>query len=255
MGLAARKWLAALIVFLAACNRPPVRPARPAASEPKIRAVVITIQTTMPPSPKIWTHTIIIANDRARSSDEVDEWRLFDFKEKSVTFVDDLSKTYRKVSFDDLEAARRASLAQQLPEGMPRAQFVVGNAQKTLQGVVAKQSTIRIGAYQRELWIASHPLIPQGLFAIMQASAPASSPLASVMRQADEALIEIKGFPMSDHAELPYEKRKLVADNEVVKIERGEVAASWLKVDRAYRDVTAARPTKAISESDGSQHQ
>lgn len=194
----------------------------------------------MPPSPKIWTHTIVIANDRARSSDELDEWRLFDFKEKTVTFVDDLSKTYRKVSFADVEAAHRASLSQPLPEGMPRAQFVVGTAQKTLQGVVAKQSTIRIGAYQRELWIASHPLIPQGLFAIMQASAPASSPLAGVMRQADEALIEIKGFPMSDHAELPYEKRKLVVDNEVVKIEQSDVAASWLNVNGAYKDLTPA---------------
>ncbi len=253
MEFARRKWLAALIVFLAACNRPSVKPARLAASEPKIRATVITIQTTMPPSPKTWTHTIVIANDRARSSDEVDEWRLFDFKEESVTFVDDLSKTYRKISFEDVEAAHRASLSQPLPEGIPRAQFVVGNAQKTLQGVVAKQSTIRIGAYQRELWIASHPLIPQGLFAIMQASEPVLSPLAGVMRQADEALIEVKGFPMSDHAELPYEKRKLVVDNAVVKIEKGEVAASWLKVDGGYKEMAPARPTKAISESDGIQ--
>ncbi len=252
MGLARRKWLAALIVFLAACNRPPAKPTRPAASGPKIHAIIVTIQTTMPPSPKTWTHTIVIANDRARSSDEVDEWRLFDFKEKSVTFVDDLSKTYRKVSFADVEAAHRASLSQPLPEGMPHAQFVVGNAQKTVQGVVAKRSTIRIGAYQRELWIASHPLIPQGLFAIMQASEPVSSPLAGVMHQADEALIEVKGFPMSDHAELPYEKRKLVVDNEVVKIEKGEVAASRLKADGSYKEV-APRPTKAISESDGSQ--
>jgi hypothetical protein len=255
MGLAARKWLAALIVFLAACNRPPVKPVRPVANEPKIRAVVVTIQTTMPPSPKTWTHTIVIANDRARSSDELDEWRLFDFKEKTVTFVDDLSKTYRRVSFDDVEAAHRASLSQPLPEGMPHAQFIVGTAEKTLQGVVAKQSTVRIGAYQRELWIASHPLIPQGLFAIMQASAPASSPLAGVMRQADEALMEIKGFPMSDHAELPYEKRRLVVDNEVVKIEQSDVAASWLNVNRAYKEIAPARPTKTSSESDGSQRQ
>ena len=246
MGLAGRKWLAALIVFLAACNRPSGKPARPAASGPKIHAIIVTIQTTMSPSPKTWTHTIVIANDRARSSDEVDEWRLFDFKEKSVTFVDDLSKTYRKVSFDGVEAAHRASIAQPLPEGMSRAQFVVGSAEKSFQGVVAKQSTIRIGAYQRELWIASHPLIPQGLFAIMQASDPASPPLAGVMRQADEALIEIKGFPMSDHAELPYEKRKLVVDNQVVKIEKGEVAASWLNVDGSYKEVQpvgeAAKP-------------
>jgi hypothetical protein len=81
----------------------------------------------------------------------------------------------------------------------------------------------------------------------MQASEPVSSPLAGVMHQADDALIEIKGFPMSDHAELPYEKRELVVDNIVVKIEKGEFAASWLKVDGAYREVKV-RPDTAKSQ-------
>jgi len=44
---------------------------------------VVTIQTTIQPANKTYTHTLVIANDRARSSDEVDEWRLFDFREKT----------------------------------------------------------------------------------------------------------------------------------------------------------------------------
>jgi hypothetical protein len=237
MGLAARKWPVALIVVFAACSRQPPLPSRPAASEPKIRATVVTIQTTMPPSPKIWTHTITIANDRVRSSDEADEWRLFDFKEKRVTFVDDLAKTYRSVSFSDVIAAHRTELSRPLPEGMPHAQFASGNAQKMMQGVIAKEATIRIGAYQRELWIAAHPLIPAELFAMMQASQTSSSPLAGVMRQADEALLNVRGFPMADHAELPYEKRKLVVDNTVVSIERRDVPTVLLNVNGGYREV------------------
>jgi hypothetical protein len=227
----------ALLAIATACQRPSKPLARPAANEPKIRATVVTIQTSMPP--KSWTHTIVIANNRARSSDEVDEWRLFDFNEKRVTFVDDLAKTYRSVPFAEVVSSHRAALARPLPEGMPRAELVVGNAQKTIQGVVAKQSLIRIGAYQRELWIASHPLIPQGLFGIMQASEPVSSPLAGVMHQVDDALLEVKGYPLSDHAELPYEKRKLVVDNTVVSIDQRDVPAALLNVNGAYKEVKA----------------
>ena len=122
---------------------------------------------------------------------------------------------------------------------MPRAQFSVTNAQKTLQGVAAKQSVIRLGAYHRELWIGSHPLIPRGLFAMLQASQPASSPLAGIARTADEALMEVQGFPLADHAELPYENKKMVVDNVVTKIEQRNVPATLLTVNNAY---TAAKP-------------
>jgi hypothetical protein len=229
------------LLTLLACQPSPKPPTRPATNEPKIRATVVTIQTSMPP--KTWTHTIVIANNRARSTDEVDEWRLFDFQEKRVTFVDDLAKTYRSVPFAEVISSHRAALARPLPEGMPRAELVVRDAQKSIQGVVAKQSVIRIGAYQRELWIASHPLIPQGLFAIMQASEAVSSPLAGVMHQVDEALLEVKGFPLSDHAELPYEKKKLVVDNMVVSIDQRDVPAALLNVNGAYKEVKAVAET------------
>ncbi|MEA2162546.1 MAG: hypothetical protein QOK37_673 [Thermoanaerobaculia bacterium] len=245
MGLAGRTWAVALIVVAAACNRQPVARSRPpAANEPKVRATVVTIQTAMPPSTKVWTHTITIANNRARSSDEADEWRLFDFKEKHVTFVDDLAKTYRSVSFADVTTSYRAALAQPLPDGMPHAQFAPGSAQKMMQGAIAKEATIRIGAYQRELWIASHPLIPADLFAMMQASEPSSSPLAGIMRQAGEALLEVQGFPMSDHAELPYEKKKLVVDNIVVSIEQRDVPAALLNVSGGYKEVSSLETVK-----------
>jgi hypothetical protein len=226
-----------VLTFFIACQLQPRPATRTASSEPKVRATVVTIQTTIQPANKTWTHTLVIANDRARGSDEVDQWRLFDFRLKSVTYVDDLAKTYRTVPFAEVVTAHRAALVQPLPNGMPHGQFVTGSAQKTLQGVAAKQSLIRIGAYQRELWIASHPLIPPELFAMAQASAPQSSPLAGVMRQVDEAFLNIRGYPMADHAELPYEKRTLVVDNTVVSIDRRDVPAAWLNVSSAYKAV------------------
>jgi hypothetical protein len=233
--------LACVLTFLIACNRAPPRAPVPPANEPRVRATVVTIQTTIQPANKTYTHTLVIANDRARSGDEVDEWRLFDFAQKRVTFVDDLTKTYRSEPFADVIASHKAGLARSVPEGMPRAQFAVTGAQKTLQGVSAKQSIIRLGAYQRELWIASHPLIPRGLFAMLQASEPVSSPLAGVMRAVDDALLDVQGFPLADHAELPYENKRSVVDNTVVKIEQRDVPASWLSVRADYRELNPAR--------------
>lgn len=230
----------ALLLVLIACNKPPARAPQPKSNEPKTRATVVTIQTTIQPANKTFAHTIVIAGNKARSSDEADQWRLFDFAQKRVTFVDDIARTYRNASFAEVIAARRAGIARPMPDGLPSAQFVVTGAQKTLQNVPAKQSVIRLSAYQRELWIASHPLLPHGLFAMLQASEPASSPLAGVMRPADEALLEIQGFPLADHAELAYENRKLIADNTVVKIEQREVPASLLAVSNKYREVKPA---------------
>jgi len=228
------------LTLLFACNKPPVVPAAPKKNEPTVRATVVTIQTTIQPANKTYSHEIVIANNRARSTDEADQWRLFDFAQKQVTYVDDVAHTVRVQSFADAIAARRAAVARPVPDGMPHAQFVVTNAQKTLQGVLTKQSAIRLGAYQRELWIGSHPLIPRGLFAMLQASDPASSPLAGITRAADEALLEVQGFPLADHAELAYENKKLVVDNTVVKIEQRDVPAALLTVNGKFSEVKPA---------------
>ena len=232
--------IAPALLFFIACNQAASHAPRQPTNEPKIRATVVTIQTTIQPANKTYTHTLVIANDRARSGDEVDQWRLFDFGQKRVTFVDDIAKTIRVMSFEDVIASRRAGIARPVPDGLPRAQFAVTGAQKTLQGVATKQSIIRLGAYQRELWIGSHPLIPRGLFAMLQASEPVSSPLAGVTRTADEALMEVQGFPLSDHAELPYENKKVVVDHTVVKIEQRDVPASWLDVSSTYSQMKPA---------------
>ena len=239
--------LAIALVF--ACNKPPAQAPSSPKPGPSIRATVVTIQTTIQPANKTYTHTLVIANDRARSTDEVDRWRLFDFAQKQVTFVDDVAHTVRVQSFADAIASRRAAVMRPVPNGLPRAQFAVTGAQKTLQGVATKQSVIRLGAYQRELWIGSHPLIPRGLFAMLQASEPASSSLAGVTRVDDEALMEVQGFPFADHAELPYENKKIVVDHTVVKIEQRDVPATLLNVGGDYKEMKATPAAKLPAQS------
>ena len=78
------------------------------------------------------------------------------------------------------------------------------------------------------------------LWAISCATTQASSSTPA------EPLLQIQGFPLVDHAELPFGGQKLVVDRSVVKIEQREVPESWMAVPRGYRVTKpAARPRPA----------
>jgi hypothetical protein len=207
-----------------------------------VKATVLTITTVLQPGDRTFTHTLTIAGQRARSGDELDRWRLFDLAANEVTFVDDIAKTWRRVPLKDLLARRKASDAEPLPDAMTRADFSTTKETRTLQGVEAKKSLITLGAYQRQLWIGTHPLIPTGLFAMMEASRPDTTPIEGLMRDIDAALVEVKGFPLAEHAELPYGARKLILDRTVTKIEQRNVPASWLNVRGDYRNLAPSTP-------------
>jgi len=197
-----------------------------------MRATVVTIRTTIQPDNKTFTHTLVIGDGRARSTAELDQWRLFDTRKKSVTFVDDVARTVRTVSMDALLKEHRAKLAEALPEHYPRARVT-----STPDGLL-----IEVGGYRRELKLAEQRAIPSDLFAMMQASDSASSPLAPMMRAADDALTRTRAFPQRDRSELPYGNRKLVIDREVVGIAEQNVPQSMLRVPDGYRDLTPKPP-------------
>jgi hypothetical protein len=203
------KGLVALIAA-AACSKPIARlPQRAinAALEPTVPATVITIRTSLQPQNRAITHSIVIANNRARSDNDLDRWRLFNLEDNTITYVDDLAKTYYTLPFTP---------------GQPGAAVIHTGAKRVLQGVETSQFLIRAGAYQRELWIGAPNNVPQQLFGMMNAE-----------------FAQIRGFPLIDHAELPYGKSKLVVDNAVVKIEQKNVPLSLLNVRSEYTGVKA----------------
>ncbi len=220
-----------------------------AVREPQVRATVVTLQTTIQPQNKTFIHVLAIADGRARSSQEVDSWRLIDLNRSSVTFVDDIAKTYRTESFASLFASRRAAMVQTLPDGIPHARVAATGAKRTIHGLTASQLAVRLGAYQRDLWIANHPALPPQLFTIMSLTQPVTTPLAPTMKALDDALLNLRGFALEDHAELPYGNTRMIVDTMVLKIEQRNVPQSWLNVSGNYRDVTAraARPRSASS--------
>ncbi len=220
-----------LVCISTSCKEPaPKKTAAPAAG-PQTRATVVTIRTTIQPDNKTHTHTLVIANNQARSTDELDQWRLYDMRARTVTFVDDVAKTTRTESFDALLKKHREALAAQLPGHYPRA-YVKKDGAELL---------IEVGNYRRRLKLAEQRAIPAELFAMMQASEAATSPLAPMMRAAGDALVRIRAFPMSDHSELAIGDKKLIVERAVVGIAEQNVAAALLRIPPGYKDLSVTK--------------
>lgn len=229
----------ALLLLFSACRQTPPAGRPGAAGGPTITATVVTIRTTMQPASRTTTHTLLIGETKARSTDEPETWRLYDFGARTVTFVNDLDRTYRTEPADALIAQRRAALRRPVDSPIPNAQFHSTGAQRQVLNVVATQSLIRLGGYERELWFANHPMIPDGLFSLMHASAEPATRLGAIVAEADEGLIAARGFPLIDRAEMPYGKSSMMVERSVVSVQPRDIEASLLEIPRDYREVTA----------------
>jgi hypothetical protein len=230
----------ALLLSIAVCigckSEAPLPVAKKAAG-PTVRATVITIRTTMKPESRTQTRTLVIAGDRARDTGELDVWRLFDTKANTVTFVDEIEKTVRTEPLNTIIAQRRALTANGLPPHYPRVRLLRPGTKRPMQGVTAELLVIESGAYKRELWLGEHPAIPRSLFAMMYASDPPTLPLAPMMRAVDEALIDTRGFPLADHAEVPLSKDKLIVDRTVIGIATRDVPETLVAIPKGYREI------------------
>ena len=214
------------------------QPAKPTAAGPQIRATVVSIRTTVEPDKKSYQHTLVIAGNRARNTGEHDVWRLYDLKADTVTFVDDVAKTIRTEPLREMVGKRRTTNATALPAHFRPVLIARGGQEKPLHGVTARQAVIASGGYRRELWMAEHPSIPRGLFAMMHASDNASSPLAPMMRDVDQALFAERGFPLVDRTEVPVGNTKLVVERAVTGFAQRDVPESLLKLPKDYKDLT-----------------
>ena len=239
-----RKSLLLSIVVCIGCQPDAAPPVAQKAAGPTVRATVVTIRTTMKPEDRTQTRTIVIAGDKARDTGEHEVWRLFDTKANTVTFVDEIERTVRTEPLKTIIAKRRAITDDPLPPHYPRVRLLRPGTKRPIQGVTAELLVIECGAYKRQLWLAEHPAIPRGLFAMMAASDPPTLPLAPMMRAVDEALIATRGFPLADHAEVPVSKDKLIVDRTVAGIATKDVPETLLAIPKGFRDVTPKRESR-----------
>ena len=225
-------FLLVLLVCIA-CKPAPPPPKKTASAGPQVRATVVTIRTTV--DKRTIDHQLVIADGRARFTGENDTWRLFDTKKNTVTFVDDVEKTIRTESLTAIVAKRRTTNATTLPLELSPARFARTSENKVLQGVNARRSVIESGDYRRELWLAEHPAIPRGLFAMMHVSEKQSSPLAPMMGAVDAALATEPGFPLLDRATLGSD---VIIERAVTAIAQRDVPESAIVLPKRYKDVT-----------------
>lgn len=236
----------AIVLLTIACNQPAVKPLRKAAApEPQTSATVVTIRTTFQPENKSTTSTIVIGEDAARATDEIGTWRLFDFKQNRVAFVDDFAKTYRYETLQALMQRRSVAAEQPIGEKVPHAQYAETTVRRPVLGVEATQTIVKLGGYQRELWFGTHPLIPDQLFALMLASRTPTAD-AAMAKKVDEALLAARGFPLLEHAELPFAKTKIVIDRDVVSVARRNVPVAVLHIPRDYRQLKPLPPAVVV---------
>lgn len=224
-------------VLLGGCQKQAAKRAA-TAEGPKIRATVVTIRTTMQPANRTFWHSVIIANDRARTGDEVDVWRLVDTRAQKIITVDDVAKTQRTDPIAKFLKERRDRAKAPVAEGTPHLAAVRTGDRQVMQGVQATRVALRAGSYARDLWIGTHPLIPEQLFGLLEASKPDDSAFAAITRTADESLFSAKGYPLLDVSTLTWGDQKLAVEHRVMKVEQKDVPEAWLKVPDGYRDVT-----------------
>ena len=230
-----RQFAAVVALLCVACDRPAPPPAKAPVRGPQVRAAVITIRTTIEPERRTYDHTIMVARGLARSTAERDVWRLFDLNASTVTVVDDLDRKVRTDPFETLRAKRREATAVRPAPFIPSLTFNAAEERRTLLGVAADRVVIEAGAYRRELWIARHPAIPDALFAMMHLTETPTSPLAGMMRDVDDQLASLKGFPLLDRTEVPIGDGKTVITRAVMSVTERDVPEATFQVPAGYR--------------------
>lgn len=228
--------LGVVAVALLACQKSPGAAIKSAAGD-QMRATVVTIRTTLQPSNRITRHTIVIGPDRARSTEEAGIWRLYDFKQNRVTFVDDIEKTFRVEPLAPIVERRRRTLLSAPPGDLPQSSARATGETRSILGVPASRIVVQQGGYQRQLWFAKHPQIPEQLFSMMHVSDASFVPRRAV-QQTDAFLTSARGFPLVDHAEVPYGTSKMIVDRVVESVQQRDVSPSLLRIPRGYRDST-----------------
>jgi hypothetical protein len=212
------------------------------ATVPRVRATTLVIHTNLLPERRALLHLVIWGEGKARLGNELDRWRLFDLQNNTVTFVDDIERTYQTETLASLLRKKRRLLRENLPESIPVAEFENTPHQQQFDSFHALLSTARLGGYQRSLWMSTDVPVPEQLFSLIAASDTLSTPYAPAMAQVVEGMLKLKGFPVIDRSDVTYGDQTHVVEKRLLRVEERMVPASWLQVPADYKDLTP-KPT------------
>jgi hypothetical protein len=247
------RWIATVILVVSAigCGGGPRAARRVAAplraAVPRIEARVLVVNTVELPKKRGFEWLVVVTPDQlVRFGDECDRFRIFDMKNRTVTFVDTIAKTWKRASFESLVADRRKLLSTPMPAEITPATYAATANLARFSGIVARQHLLTLGGYRRELWMPSTSIAPEGLFAIAFATEPIAETYAGVMDEAFDDLMQLRGFPVLDRSEMPFNGQQYVVERRIVSVGVRSVPAAWFQIPPDYTDLTPRPKAPAV---------
>jgi hypothetical protein len=237
-----RRWQLVFLCAVLGCARAEAPPAArtPAPRGATVAATVLTIRESSHPPTRAFLHRVVVAGSKVRLGDEKDQWRLFDLERRTVTWVDDVARTYREVPLDALVRSRERQLREAIPSSGLRAVSVRDTGEtRVVAGITARRLTMELGGYRREVWLSTEPLAGKVFLRMLTASEPISEPWAGVIREVQRTLMRSEGFPVIDVSHLTWDGGELLFQRRLVKVEKLQVPLQWVTIPAGYTDANA----------------
>lgn len=200
----------------------------------RIEGRIVTILSQIPEENRTLTYEVYEAGGLVRSTDELDRWRLLDVPNRRVTFVDEVAKTRRVMTLEQLRE-RKERLAQgPVPDWYPHATFARTGESKEIAGVTADQYVIQAGGFRREMWVSREPLLGDSYMALRFGSEDPGGPAPAALAKIQLELMKLEGFPLEDQLSLPMGEDVWGVQRRTQSIARGEIVRTMFEIPEEY---------------------
>lgn len=192
---------ALLVLLLAGCGKGET-PVTDTSIEPHpdaVQTLMLTYETVIMPDNRTVRFQVASDGNLVRLGNETETWRLFDTRNRTITFVDQTAGTATVVSFDDAVAEMNRKLAGvEVPtEGAPTVSVVEGPGEPQ-KGHPTHRVFVEFGSFSRELLLSKDLLLPGEFFAMKVATDPHDARYASIMKDILPVLVRQNGTLLSE---------------------------------------------------------
>ena len=188
-----------LLILVAGCGGPDEAATTTAPADPSESAttLLLTYETVFEPDTKTMRFQIASDGSLVRLGNETEQWRLFNTTQKTITFVDEIAKTARTVSYDSALTERTAMIEGSVNETTPTASVVDGPGEPD-RGHPTRKISISVGNFQRDLVLSEQTLLPGEFFAMKIVTDPMDPKHAGIMRDVMPTLLRQTGTLISE---------------------------------------------------------
>jgi len=200
-----------LMMLLVSCAKPETAETpQPPTPPDTIQTLMLTYETTIGPDNQ--TARVQVASDGTfvRLGNETERWRLFDTKNRTITFVDQTAGTATEVTFDRALADLTAKLAETPVEGTPTASVVEGPGEPE-RGHPTHRVMITVGSFSREILLSKDLLLPGEFFAMKAVTDPVDPRYAPILKEVLPVLVRQNGTLLSETNRLEIENGEPVS--------------------------------------------